>query len=78
MAIAPLVRINDDSRLIISNFGNFSMAEASFPAAVVIVLSFKSMIRRFRLCRNAVVNASIPGGRIPFCGTRMTSKVPII
>ncbi len=78
IAIAPLVRISDDSRLIISNLGNFSIADANFAAAVVMVLSFRSIIRKFRFCTKAVVNASIPGGRIPFCGTRMTSNVPII
>ena len=75
---APCVRINDDSRLMISNLGNFSMADANRPAANVIILSFKSMIRKLGFWTKAFARASIPGGRMPFCGTRMTSSVPII
>lgn len=77
-AMAPLVRISDDSRLMISNFGNFSMDDASFDAAVVMVLSFRSITRRFRFWTNAWDKASIPGARMPFCGIRMTSNVPMI
>ena len=78
MAIEPGVRIRDDSRLIISSFGSFSMARASFGAANVMVLSLRSIIRKLGFCTNAPANASIPGGRIPFWGTRITSNVPIV
>ena len=78
MADAPFVRINEDSKLRISKRGNLLTADANLPAALVIVLSFRSNTRKFRFWTNALVNDSMPGGRIPFCGIRITSKVPMI